>query len=579
MNMSARRLGAVLLGVASAALLSAFAAASPAAADNGPHIAISGNYQLGSGPEKCAGCHRLHSAKGEDYVLAGAASGEAFCEACHDGTGATTNTKDGYSTASTAGTNLALRAGGFAKALMDSSNSIQANKYLSGTSYRLNKFGNTSATYKDASGTVRKGSIPTLADGTATTSTHSMGTQTMWGSGLSTKGDTVELECTSCHNPHGNGNYRILQNMGTIYAPGATTNLAVSNADLTANVTAITPTTDAKNTGKYLFKLTVDATHKFVPGQQVTVMTSGTTPTTYVSAGIVIAVVNNAAPYSITVAGQSLGSLTANQSNAVTAYVRPAFPTTIVKAVASGTTYTYTTSTAHGLYAGQVVTISTPSGVSSDFALTEATIVSVPTTTSFTAVGTVSGPTSVGIEGKLFIVGIPDAKPVSDTLSEATGVAAGVAGYKKVYTTPDYFFADDHYYSGAYQNTDSWTDNTGTAKTFTGLANGYIVNISQWCATCHTRYIAGSGQNRKFTNSINGVDDANFTYRHNTAYGSEGSYNCVQCHVAHGSNAAMTGYAADLKNPDGTTNTSGETSRLLRVSNRAICLLCHALAD
>ena len=278
----------------------------------------------------------------------------------------------------------------------------------------------------------------------------------------------------------------------------------------------------------------------------------------------------------------------ADQSNDVTAIVRPAFPTTIVKATAVGTTYTLTTASAHGLYDGQVVTISVPSGVTSSFTGENLTI-DVTTDTAFTVTGATPDPAAVGLEGKLYIVGIPDAKPVSDSLSEANGVGVGVAGYKKVYTTNNYFQADDHYYSGAYQSTDSWSTGAGTAKTYSGLAGGYVVNVSQWCATCHTRYLAGSGQSRKHENVVNGVADPMYRYRHNTAYASEGSYNCVQCHVSHGSNAAMTGYAADVTNPDGTAVTSKlhvgtasetfETSRLLRVSNRAICLLCHGLAD
>ena len=64
--------------------------------------------------------------------------------------------------------------------------------------------------------------------------------------------------------------------------------------------------------------------------------------------------------------------------------------------------------------------------------------------------------------------------------------------------------------------------------------------IAQWCSTCHTRYLAGSGSYK--TDS----GDAVFTYRHRTDEFTPEEYDarsrrpdCIQCHVSHGSNATM----------------------------------------
>ncbi len=55
------------------------------------------------------------------------------------------------------------------------------------------------------------------------TSTHA-GTGTVWGNGAvnSGVGATVDLECANCHNPHGNGQYRILQTAPSLTATAGT---------------------------------------------------------------------------------------------------------------------------------------------------------------------------------------------------------------------------------------------------------------------------------------------------------------------------------------------------------------------
>lgn len=133
-------------------------------------------------------------------------------------------------------------------------------------------------------------------------------------------------------------------------------------------------------------------------------------------------------------------------------------------------------------------------------------------------------------------------RPIPVESGATTGVEIPDAN-TKVYTTTNYWEVEDE------------------------NAPGFIANISAWCATCHTRYLAGAKSAR--TNS----GDAVYTYRHRTNLAAQGSPNCIQCHVAHGSNASMGSYSSAVTNPDG--GAVGGDSRLLRIDNRGVCQMCH----
>jgi len=125
----------------------------------------------------------------------------------------------------------------------------------------------------------------------------------------------------------------------------------------------------------------------------------------------------------------------------------------------------------------------------------------------------------------------------SDSGGTSTPVADSAAGVAKVYTTANYWKVDD------------------------GAAPAFIANVSGWCTTCHTRYLTpgdGAAANA----------DAVFTYRHKSDGVAQGRASCIQCHVSHGSNAAMSGpaSAAATNNPGSTTATG--SSKLLRIDNR-----------
>jgi hypothetical protein len=122
--------------------------------------------------------------------------------------------------------------------------------------------------------------------------------------------------------------------------------------------------------------------------------------------------------------------------------------------------------------------------------------------------------------------------------------------------------------------------------------------LSDWCAQCHTRYLAPAGSGT--TDS----GDPIFAYRHMTETGGSPdcatchdvsgtgpfippnpndlhpevfhSIGCTTCHVSHGTSASMGTYSGAVEWPDGSTTPSGhERSSLLRLDNRGECQACH----
>ncbi len=94
-------------------------------------------------------------------------------------------------------------------------------------------------------------------------------------------------------------------------------------------------------------------------------------------------------------------------------------------------------------------------------------------------------------------------------------------------------------------------------------------SISNWCAECHTRYLAASG-----SEDTPLAGDSDFTYRHRSN-GSGSAPTCIKCHASHGSNASMGTNSDAVPWPGGAAATSGANSRLLKMDNRGICQKCH----
>jgi predicted CXXCH cytochrome family protein len=208
-------------------------AAAPVFADGGPHVMTVNNGSLGITADSCAGCHRAHTSQDPTgYLLTtNQPSVTAFCLTCHGttGTGAATDVETGVQYALTAsgrdGLPIlgALRSGGFLKASIGSADAYRE---------------------VSSSGSVSKSKVPVLVgDPQPVTSAHLAlpnsgltASDTVWGNGATDSGAgaaiTEEMECTSCHNPHGNGNYRILNAIpvaGATNSSGAPTEMVAGS--------------------------------------------------------------------------------------------------------------------------------------------------------------------------------------------------------------------------------------------------------------------------------------------------------------------------------------------------------------
>jgi predicted CXXCH cytochrome family protein len=522
---AAVRVGGILGGAGMLFVGGVLIASAPALADNGPHVGNQGSTAV-STVDGCAGCHRLHSSQSSDGMLLAASSETALCSTCHaGGAGATTDVVNGVAyTAKVGGTKTAngLRGGGFAFALL-------------GTATRT----------VTAAGAIDKTNASiAVGAGAATTSKHAMGTNsgTQWGSGgINAAASTVSLQCGSCHDPHGNGNYRILRPYGAL---GAQT-----IASAAPTVTAINEVADTVNAGKFVwtitFNLAAAGKNPFLPGQPVALVGGAPTliPTSTLSNGYPKWTQYNISAVDAASETSQLTHTISIPGMATAGTVTPggrlfqAWPNTIKDAaVTTGTTVQYTTFVDHGLVNGQKVTIKGAGNYNVSRATI--TVTGVNTFTLDNAAGT--GAYTLGG----YIEGIPDI-PSADN---------------KIYTTTNYWRADDHNYIA--------TGGTAVPLTTNGQS-AFIANTSQWCTTCHTKYLAANSTSRKFNSG-----DSVFTFRHTSGAYIENSPDCMQCHVAHGSNAVMNGtYSSTLKDPGAVTGTND--SRLLRVDNRGVCLFCH----
>jgi len=165
------------------ALVLTFATVGLASADGGPH----GGYTPTT--DACAGCHRAHTAQAPKLLMV---PEDALCLSCHGATatGADTNVEDGVYLDRDGNTesppegnvNRGLKGGGFVNTHMNTDFSVSPTFPISVTSHH---------NYDGSTGTI-------------------------WGNGPITGTvypgkPNVSMSCTNCHDPHGNGNYRILK--------------------------------------------------------------------------------------------------------------------------------------------------------------------------------------------------------------------------------------------------------------------------------------------------------------------------------------------------------------------------------
>lgn len=176
---------AAILGILFVAAL-----ATTVMADNGPH----GGFTATT--DACASCHRAHTARSADGYLLVASDVEALCFSCHDGTGAYTNVVDGYYDNTTA------------KDPTFNNGPLQGDP---GEPLFGGGFVNTRAMHTWTGKNAYDATVTlTAAPVTSTHDVSGTATGTVWGSGDINTGNGgtlaggATLECTSCHDPHGN---------------------------------------------------------------------------------------------------------------------------------------------------------------------------------------------------------------------------------------------------------------------------------------------------------------------------------------------------------------------------------------
>lgn len=181
-------------------------------------------------------------------------------------------------------------------------------------------------------------------------------------------------------------------------------------------------------------------------------------------------------------------------------------------------------------------------------------------------------------DGNITTVGVPAVMSITTGINipdAPSGLATDTPAERQTIRDATHIYTTDNYWD--VRDTKVATQNVGTAAK-PDMTDGYIANASQWCSTCHTRYLAKSPDYE--TNST----DAIFTYRHTSGRVDKGGVerpNCIQCHVSHGSNAAMSGAALNVPFPGAAASIKGDAdvpsadSRLLRIDQRGVCVACH----
>lgn len=508
-----RRIALLLAGGALWLILAAL----PALADGGPHTSTINNGSAGINADSCAGCHRAHTAQGP-YLIKEATE-EELCLSCH---GAAVN---GSTVDVITGIQYRLGTGSYVRDGDYTTPGDPQTPWLNGAQlgatrgggFVLARMGDAARVATSTGGGLRA-TVP-VGSAEAVNSAHldldGVGgveaNGIAWGNGNngSGAGPAVQLSCASCHNPHGNGQYRILNPVpapvdlsGGNFLSKTPVPIAFSHADANLIQTtrahnlslgdriAITGHAAALNNATGTFWVVVE-----VP--------SG------ISFRIGASLTNPIAPIDITVDTGAGGSLTwfdhkvtdaplpgAGDTRNYTVIQKPGtqgidatyllFASQVAGsgnhrdiigiASSSAGTDEFTTASAHGLTVGDSVTVefhnavTTPAAASGVLA---ATVASTPTATTFTLTGVdiTTGGTAFGV--------------LTRTYSAAYAPTDG-----------DYFHRTSPWYYTSGQGDDA--PNGHPATNPAGLAAGDVAfetQMAAWCSSCHTRYWTNQNPN------------------------------------------------------------------------------------
>lgn len=589
-----------------------FLAAIPVFADGGPHVAATNSGVSTLTPDSCAGCHRAHTAQGQ--YLINQPTEEALCLSCH-GTamaGATTDVMDGVQYAVNANgsrneaTTLgALRAGGFDKAHIGNVGRLQ----VTGTSASFR----TKVTVSDTAFDVTSAHIELTDNGL--TNPH-----TLWGNGAvnSGAGPTVSLECTDCHNPHGNGSYRILNTV-----PAPTGAAAISNSAVALHIAAVDANTDVVYTkeGSPFFQgdlITIAGTGTALDGNWVVyAMPNGITMQLQTVANGLSA----AAAYDITpamVPASITASMVINRTSAPVADSPMGTPDGTGRYPTKNYTViqtpgTQATGAGYLFYASQVVS-GGYSNLSGDYFHRYVPWNAATTTNKYDAPNglpvTVASANQVGFNQQMTswcaschtrYFAYQNPSPAGTQQGSSTFNARVVASFSGTDVTISGTDATGASITSAGFNLgDRVQFATSTPAVATGYvtySSGYVIRVSLSLGGTPVTFTAASGNVTRIApasasqwwfprQSSTGTVDSIFKYQHST----RADRVCTTCHVAHGSDRVMTGtYSLTYTQPDGSPasqytvlnpatgsgNVVSADSRLLKVDNRGTCESCH----
>ena len=467
-------------------------------------------------------------------MLLNAASEEELCLTCHGAasTGATTDVMTGIQYAIGAGglrsaTQLgALRGGGFDQARM-------------GDLYRQTYY--RSATDKSNRPKVVVGSAENVTSAHISMTANGLSLPHIaWGNGAAGAGagPAAEVTCASCHNPHGNGQYRILNVLreNAEIPETWTVGLRASYAAAVAAAAPL-PAFSADN----IYSVT---SHGLMPGDRITIAGhTGSVPdingTWYVKAvgtgavGQESAATNN---FSITATlGGAVVDITTGGTGGTITRIS-GVPVTDATLPSAGDARNYTV-----MQVKSATSSGTANGPESDYLLYSSQVVAAAGSGSFNGIAG----TYTAAGGDYFARVVPWNPGINGACDPT--VFPLQAGCSTANSAPN-----------------------GRPTTFSG-------QITQWCASCHTRYFANNNPtDAAAPTGQTGAswqyprpNDSLFNHQHRTVAGRD----CLTCHVSHGSNAAMTGtFSASFPYPNATTSAS---SRLLKVDNRGTCQACH----
>lgn len=613
-----------------------FLAALPALADGGPHIAAVNSGSSTLTADSCAGCHRAHTAQGR--MLLTSANEEDLCLSCHGatGVGATTDVESGvqYTLANNgAGQPVlgALRNGGFIEARIDSGAPVRV-------SYPRNAALDIS----------QRPHVGVLPAGEPVKSAHmdlhgiTAGIADFgiaWGNGANNSGvgPTLSLGCATCHNPHGNGQFRILNPIPT---DGTTGPLVEIN-------TRLIPIAQA-NTFSDAFVTTI--AHDLAVGDTVNIAGTAAIPNgTYTVVAVTNAVtfkvntlLNGTAGLNLTTTGAG-GTVSTTKAAVEDSPLGPDLdPGQGVSYATKNYTVLQTkgtqgTDTTYMLYASDVANAGGATGsfngIPGDYSATggdyfrrnipwNPAVVDLPGTvvnetvlcsntafvdtsgganpTCATANDAPNGQPSSGTGGtstvplgevafsdqiagwcsschtRYYANGNPNPGTLPGSSAAVSGPITATSAVGVVTATHSFAIGDSVTIAG---NGDLAVDGIWfVIARSPATGNGASFTVSATLNGAATTAFLGTGTGgtatRNYPQTASGwwfarPTDTIYKYQHSTVPGRT----CITCHVAHGSNAEMTGAASlAVDTPNGAATTS---SRLLKIDDRGTCQACH----